>query len=210
MGAMPGRRADAWILLGLLLGGCDPKAQRELEAAREELAAMSTRLRDRGLEIEALTVELDKVRAARAACEAERARPVETDGAPPAEAPPAGEPPPGEATLTPICTDGVCVVKRGEIEAFLARPEAVVRMARVIPAIEAGKSVGFKLFAIRPESPLALVGFKNGDLVRTVAGQEVHDMDAMLRAYSQLRTLDRWTFTGTRKSEPFEVTIVVQ
>lgn len=198
------------MLLGLLLGGCDPAKERELAAVRAELAATSALVKEQGQRIESLTSELAKARADRVLCEIDRSRPGGAGDAPPApttDAPPAGEATP---TLSPTCAEGTCVVKRSELEAFMAAPEAMARLARVLPAMEDGKAVGFKLFAIRSESPLALLGFKNGDLVRTVAGQAVGDMEALLRAYSQLRTLDRWTVTGTRKSGPFEVTIAVQ
>lgn len=201
-------------MLGLLLGGCDPAKEAELAAARAELAATSALLKEQGQRIESLTSELAKTRADRVLCELNRSPPPVTGDAPPTpptdaapEAAPAGE---AMSALVPMCADGTCVVKRSELGAFLATPEAMARLARVIPAMEDGKAVGFKLFAIRSGSPLALLGFKNGDLVRTVAGQAVGDMDAMLRAYTQLRTLDRWTITGTRKAAPFEVTIVVQ
>lgn len=200
-------------MLGLLLGGCDPAKERELAAAQAELAATSALLKEQGQRIESLTAELAKTRADRVQCELDRSPPVVAGDAPPTPPTDAPEPlPAGEATLTftPTCADGSCVVKRGELAALVAAPEAVARLARVIPAMEDGKAVGFKLFAIRSGSPLASLGLKNGDLVRTVAGTEVHDVDAMLRAFSQLRTLDRWTITGTRKDGPFEVTIVVQ
>lgn len=199
------------MLLGLLLGGCDPAKERELAAVRAELTAASALIEERGQQIESLTAELAQARADRAACELYRAPPPVT-GDPPALRRGAMPAPGSEATptLTPTCADGTCALRRSEVEAFMAAPEAMARLARVLPAVEDGKPVGFKLFAIRSQSPLALLGFKNGDLVRTVAGTEVHDMDAVLRAYSQLGTLDRWTITGTRKGAPFEVTIVVQ
>ncbi|MCY0992258.1 hypothetical protein OV203_34290 [Nannocystis sp. ILAH1] len=209
---MPGRRIEAWMLLGLLLGGCDPAKERELAAMREVLAATAALVKEQGQRIESLTAELAKARADRVLCEVSRSPPLEAGGAPPAPptdaAPEAA--PAGEATLTPTCADGTCVVKRSEIDALMAAPEHMARLVRLMPVTEDGKAVGFKLFAIRSQSPLALLGFKNGDLVRTVAGQEVGDMEALLRAYSQLRTLDRWTVAGTRKASPFEVTIVVQ
>ncbi|WP_434415890.1 hypothetical protein [Nannocystis pusilla] len=158
---MPGRRIDAWMLLGLL-GGCDPAKERELAAVRAELAATLALVKEQGQRIESLTSELAKARADRAACEIDRSPPHGAGDAPPAPATDATLAGAATPTLTPTCADGTCVVKRSELEAFMAAPEAMARLARVLPAMEDGKAVGFKLFAIRSESPLALLGFKMG------------------------------------------------
>jgi hypothetical protein len=209
---MRARRVEAWIVLGLLLGGCDRAAEAEIEAMRAELAATSALLKEHAQRIESLTAELEKARTERAACEADRSRPVRTGSDPWADPADAASSLVDEVTptLTPTCADGTCVVKRSELDAFLASPAAMVRQVRVIPAMEGGKPAGFKLFAIRAESTLARLGFKNGDMVRTIAGFDMSDVDAAMRAYTELRKLDRWTVAGVRKGAPFEVTIVIQ
>ncbi|MFY0542154.1 hypothetical protein [Nannocystis pusilla] len=137
-----------------------PGEGEELAAVRAELAATSALVKEQGQRIESLTSELAKARADRVLCEVERSPPHGAGDAPPAPATDA--PLAGAATLTPTCADGTCVVKRSELEAFMAAPQAMARLARVLPAMEDGKAVGFKLFAIRSESPLALLGFKMG------------------------------------------------
>ncbi|WAS98099.1 hypothetical protein [Nannocystis punicea] len=209
---MQGRRVEVWFVLGLLLSGCDRAAEAELAGMRAELAATSTLLKEQGQRIETLTVELEKARAERAACEADRSRPVRTGSDPWADPsdPASAILDEVRPTLTATCADGTCVVKRSELDAFLANPAAMARQVRVVPAVEDGKPAGLKLFAIRAESLLARVGFKNGDVVRTIAGFDVSDADAAMSAYAELRKLDRWTIAGVRKGAPFEVTIVFE
>jgi general secretion pathway protein C len=45
--------------------------------------------------------------------------------------------------------------------------------ARAVPAMKDGKPDGFKLYAIRPSSAFAKLGFTNGDTVISVAGHRV-------------------------------------
>ncbi|MDC0674567.1 PDZ domain-containing protein [Nannocystis radixulma] len=200
---MAKRRTGAWSFVGLMLLGCDPVG-RERAALQAELAATSALLAEHRAQIVALKVDLAKQQVALQVCEAGHKRP----SAPELPAPSASEP--GEPALTPVCSAGVCVVKRAEFDAFVAAPETAPRLARVIPAMRDGKTVGFNLYSIRAGSPLALFGFKNGDLVRSVNGEPIDGIDAALRLYSQMRLLDRWTIAGTRKGEPFELTIAVE
>lgn len=60
---------------------------------------------------------------------------------------------------------------------------SVARAVRIVPALEKGKPVGFKLYAIRPESVVANLGFENGDLVRAVNGVELSSPEKAFEAY---------------------------
>ncbi|MCY1062635.1 hypothetical protein [Nannocystis sp. SCPEA4] len=199
---MARRRTGAWSFVGLMLLGCDPVG-RERAALQAELAATSALLAEHRAQIEALKADLVKQQVALQVCQEGSKRP----SAPELPAPAA---PREDSPLTPVCNAGVCVVKRAEFDAFVAAPETAPRLARVIPAMRDGKTVGFNLYSIRAGSPLALFGFKNGDLVRSVNGEPIDGIDAALRLYSRMRLLDRWTIAGTRKGEPFELTIAVE
>lgn len=200
---MARRRTGAWSFVGLMLLGCDPVG-RERAALQAELAATAALLAEQRAQIEALKIDLVKQQVALQVCEAGSKRP----GAPEPPAPPASEP--GALVLTPTCNAGVCVVKRAEFEAFAAAPEALARLARVIPWMQDGKVVGYNVFSIRPDSPLARVGFKNGDLIRSINGEPIGDVEAAMRLYAKLRQVERWTIAGTRKGAPFELTIAVE
>jgi hypothetical protein len=187
----------------LALFGCDQGERQEIAMLREELAARSLMAGAQEARIEQLTAELEQVRADRQRCEADRVKPIVLE--PPEPQPDA--PPP---TFAPRCAEDRCTVSRAQFEGVFAEQSGVVRMARVIPTLQDGKMTGLKLFAIRPDTPLALLGFKNGDEVRTLAGAELGDMDALLRAYAGLRTRNEWTITGLRKGAPFELTLAIE
>jgi membrane-associated protease RseP (regulator of RpoE activity) len=63
---------------------------------------------------------------------------------------------------------------------------ALMGYARLVPAVEQGEMVGFKIYALRPDSPLALLGFQNGDTIYSVGGIELSSVDQVLDLYEQL------------------------
>lgn len=73
------------------------------------------------------------------------------------------------------------------VDAVLANPMAVAKGARVVPAIKDGKPDGFKLYAIRPSSVYARLGFTNGDTIKSVNGLELTSADKALEVYTKLR-----------------------
>jgi hypothetical protein len=74
--------------------------------------------------------------------------------------------------------DGTHVeVTKRIVNEVLANPMAVAKGARVVPAIKDGKPDGFKLYAIRPTSIYAKVGFQNGDTLQRVNGMELTSAD---------------------------------
>lgn len=57
--------------------------------------------------------------------------------------------------------------------------------ARIVPAFQNGRSIGFKLFAIRPGSDFALAGLQNGDVVTRINGIELSSPERALEAYQR-------------------------
>ncbi|MBZ5708870.1 hypothetical protein [Nannocystis pusilla] len=196
---MTRRRTGAWSFVGLMLLGCDP-AGRERAALQAELEAMSALLAEHRAQIEALQADLVQQQLALQECR----RP----SAPNLPALPASGP--DAPALTPTCDAGVCVVKRAEFEALMEAPAVLARLARVIPSTREGKVVGYKLYSVRPGTPLELAGFKNGDLIQTIDGEALGGADEVLGLFVKLRRLDRWTIAGLRKDAPFELTIAVE
>ncbi|MEO1173965.1 MAG: hypothetical protein AAFX94_18250 [Myxococcota bacterium] len=58
---------------------------------------------------------------------------------------------------------------------------------RIVPSFRDGKPNGFKLFAIKPGSPYALLGFQSGDVVERVNGKPINGPDRALEIYQELR-----------------------
>jgi general secretion pathway protein C len=68
-------------------------------------------------------------------------------------------------------------------------PSAIARGARVVPAMKDGKPLGFKIYAIRPDSLYAKLGLTNGDTIVSLAGQSIDSMDKALEVYAKLRDI---------------------
>ncbi len=60
------------------------------------------------------------------------------------------------------------------------------RFGRLVPALRDGKVEGFKLYGIRPLSPLATIGLRNGDTVLSIQGVELTSPHSALALYRQL------------------------
>jgi len=121
-------------------------------------------------------------------------RPATVIGAP---APPAPDP----ATLQRMLFDDRALLgpadppRPGGSGCVLPRSGGVDELssaARIVPAYRAGEPVGFKVFAIRPGSPYAAMGIKNGDLIRRVNGYELTSPEKALEAYAALKDATRF------------------
>ena len=82
--------------------------------------------------------------------------------------------------------------------------------ARVVPYFEAGQAVGFKLYAIRPDSFFASCGLENGDVVRTLNGLPLNSPDKALEAYSQMRSATHLDVAIDRAGQPQAITVTVK
>ncbi len=60
----------------------------------------------------------------------------------------------------------------------------ILSYARVVP-LTSGPERGLKLFGIRPKSPLAILGLQNGDLVQSINGKPIADLDALFDLYDE-------------------------
>lgn len=98
---------------------------------------------------------------------------------------------------------------RKTVDAILANPMSVAKGARVVPAIRNGQPNGFKLYAIRPSSAYAKLGFMNGDTINAVNGLELASADDALDIYTKLRDATSLTFDITRRGRPVELLIEI-
>ena len=101
-------------------------------------------------------------------------------------------------------------ITRALVEQVLANPMAAMRGARVVPSYGNGQVDGMKLYAIRPGSIYALLGFKNGDTITRVNGFPIDSMDRALEIYARVRTADRLEIEVTRTGRPVALTIEVR
>jgi type II secretion system protein N len=68
-----------------------------------------------------------------------------------------------------------------------ANPTPLAKGARVVPALGHGKTVGFWLYGITPDSPFAHLGLLNRDLITTIAGDPLTGFDPALKAIAKVR-----------------------
>lgn len=91
---------------------------------------------------------------------------------------------------------------RDLIDRALAAPTPLLRTARIVPAIADGQPAGVKLYAMRPGSPLVVLGLANGDTLRAINGLPLTSADRALEAYGRLRTTAALTLELTRRGQP--------
>jgi general secretion pathway protein C len=167
-------------------------------------------LRRRGGEVGTKTVKFvgwDRVWLATGAqlCQASMFAPPATAAAPPAAAPavaPAG----GPGSLDPAIAKGIQKVSatefnvdRGVVDKILENQADLMRQARIVPEQENGKMVGIRLFGVKPETLLGVLGMENGDRLQTINGFDMTSPEKALEAYARLRTADHLTVQVNRK-----------
>ncbi|MEJ7597873.1 MAG: type II secretion system protein GspC [Kofleriaceae bacterium] len=100
-------------------------------------------------------------------------------------------------------------IKQVLIDAALANPMAFMKGARVVPAMKDGKPSGFKLYAIRPSSVYARIGFANGDTLTAVNGYALTTPDTALEIYTKLRDAKKLDVLLLRRGKPVALTITI-
>ena len=93
-------------------------------------------------------------------------------------------------------------IPRTLVEPWLADLGRLSRSVRVVPEIRDGAAVGFRLYSVRPDSPLHRLGFRNGDLVRSINGFEISSPEKALEAYVWLKTSRSFVVKLDRNGEP--------
>jgi hypothetical protein len=102
------------------------------------------------------------------------------------------------------------IVDRAAVDKMLSDPSKFIRSVRVRPQKQNGQVVGFSLRRFQPNSPLALLGAKRGDIIHSVNGVDLTSVDKALNAYQSLRTSNDLTFSITRDGKPVDIHIKVQ
>ena len=98
-------------------------------------------------------------------------------------------------------------VRRSLIDRIGADPSLIARAARVVPSFHDGRSEGYRVFAIRPDSLFALLGLKNGDTILSVNGKPFTSPDEALRIFSSLRDVRQIVLGLRRRGESATLTI---
>jgi general secretion pathway protein C len=126
-----------------------------------------------------------------------------TPAAPPA---PAGSG--GPHSIDPAIAKGIVKVSatefnidRGVVDKILENQADLMRQARIVPEQENGKVVGIRLFGVRPDTLLGVLGMENGDRLQTINGFDMASPEKALEAYARLRTADHLTVQVNRRGQ---------
>jgi S1-C subfamily serine protease len=101
-------------------------------------------------------------------------------------------------------------VPRATIDRLIAGAATYARGARIVPAFQNGRSTGFKLYAIRPGSVYAALGFVNGDTVHGVNGHELGGVDDGLEIFEKIKDAPEWRIDLTRRGKDEVLTITIR
>ncbi len=83
--------------------------------------------------------------------------------------------------------DDKFVIDRREVEKTVANLNEVFTQARAVPYFEDGKTVGFRVFAIKPGSVFEKIGLQNGDIINRVNGVELTDPTKAISLFTELQ-----------------------
>jgi general secretion pathway protein C len=126
--------------------------------------------------------------------------------APSASAPPAKEGGPG--AVDPDIAKGIQRISatefnidRGVVDKILENQADLMRQARIVPEQENGKMVGIRLFGVRPDTLLGVLGMENGDRLQTINGFDMTSPEKALEAYARLRTADQLVVQVNRRGQ---------
>lgn len=107
-------------------------------------------------------------------------------------------------------TEARCTVERSYLETLLINPGGLAKQARLVPKNDdEGRMLGLKLYGIRPGSFFKALGFKNGDMVRSINGHALGSMEQTLELYTKLRREKTYTLELERRGGPFTLTIEI-
>ncbi len=101
-------------------------------------------------------------------------------------------------------------VSRATLDNLLANATVLSRGCRVVPAVKSGKPDGYKLFAIRPSSVFARLGFDNGDTVHSINGAALADVDDLVSLLVDAKKkVTSFQFDLTRRGQPVEIHVEI-
>jgi len=104
---------------------------------------------------------------------------------------------------------GTYVIARDSIDRVLENQSVLMRSTRILPHERDGRVVGVRVFGVRPDSLLGLLGLENGDVLTHINGLDIASPDHCLEAYTRLRTSDRFTLEVERGSRRLALTYLI-
>jgi len=82
-------------------------------------------------------------------------------------------------------------IKRHTLELALRNLHSLSKWVHVTPESRDGKPFGFRVFAIKPNGPVAKLGLRNDDVLISIHGLGIATADQVLNAYGKLKQAPR-------------------
>jgi general secretion pathway protein C len=94
-------------------------------------------------------------------------------------------------------------VDRSVVDKILENQAELMRQARIVPETDpaTGKVAGIRLFGVRNDTLLGVLGMENGDRLEKINGFDMTSPEKALEAYARLRTADHLTIQLQRKGQ---------
>ncbi|MBN8549639.1 MAG: type II secretion system protein GspC [Deltaproteobacteria bacterium] len=86
-----------------------------------------------------------------------------------------------------MISDTEFVVQEAELDKALENLPLLLTQARAVPYFKDGKSVGLRLFAVKPGSLFERIGLKNGDILKTINGNAMGDLSQAVKLFETLK-----------------------
>jgi general secretion pathway protein C len=90
-------------------------------------------------------------------------------------------------------------IDRTVVDKILENQAELMKTARIVPEKEGDKMTGIRLFGVKPDTLLGVLGMENGDRLQTINGFDMTSPEKALEAYARLRTADHLTVQVNRK-----------
>lgn len=102
------------------------------------------------------------------------------------------------------------VVAQAEVDHSLENLNDVITQMRAVPNMDAGRTTGFKVFAIKPGSLFQRMGIENNDVVQRVNGIELNDPTRAMALLQELQGQTRLAVDVVRGGETRTLTYEIR
>jgi general secretion pathway protein C len=102
-------------------------------------------------------------------------------------------------------SDTEFIIDRSALDGVLSNQLSLTRTTRIVPEQRDGKTVGIRLFGVRPDSLLGTLGLQNGDRLEQINGHDVSSPEKALEAYAGLRSATQLSVQLTRRGQPVAI-----
>jgi general secretion pathway protein C len=119
-------------------------------------------------------------------------------------------PPPASDAHVQATGENEFTIDRAEVDSALENMSQLFTQIRAVPHFEGGKSIGFRLFAIRSGSIFDKIGLKNGDIIQRINGSEMSDPSKALQLLQELRSESDLSVEVVRNRQPMTLSYSIR